>query len=610
MSLNKSEEDRKKTFSRRAVVVGAVQGGLLCLLGARLGWLQLVQGPRYKTLSDKNRIDVKMITPSRGRIMDRNGKDLAINQQNFRVLIVPEQAEDPQAALEHLKTFIELSDDDIQSVLENIKRVSKFVSVEVKDQLEWEDVAKVEVNLPDLPGLSVDVGEARLYPYKHASAHIVGYVGAPNKAEAKQDQVFSLPGFKIGKTGIEKHYDQILMGKTGLSEVEVNVTGREVRELARHDSQPGKDITLSIDADLQDYVQNRLSQERSSTAIIMDAQTGAVYALVSHPSFDPNLFIKGMSAETWEDLLSTPGYPLTNKAISGQYPPASTFKMITALAALKDGVTNSKRTVHCPGHYTYGGQKFHCWKVAGHGHMNLVDALAESCDTYFYQLATEVGIEKIAQTARSFGLGDKLGFELKEERPGLVPDKNWKMGYFGQSWKAGETIVASIGQGYLQATPLQMAVMTARLVNGGLAVKPWIVQTIGDKPHNQHKWPKMQIDPWHLELIQKGTDAVVNGHNGTAKKSRIDDARYAMGGKTGTAQVKRISPAQRAAGVKNEDLPWEQRHHALFTGYAPLTNPRYVCCVVVEHGVGGSLAAAPIARDIMLKAQHINPARI
>ena len=606
MGLSVSDDEHKKTVSRRAFIIGAAQGGVITLLAGRLGWLQLAQGNRYKTLSDKNRIDLKMLAPSRGRILDRMGKELATNTQNFRVLITPERAENPDEALKNLQKLINLGDDEIARAKDTIGKVAKFASVEVTDQLTWEELSTIEVNLPDLPGMSIDVGEIRSYPLGDATAHIVGYVGAPNETEVTRDPVFSLPGFKIGKTGIEKQLDTVMRGKAGLSEVEVNVTGREVRELDRQPSLTGQDITLTIDADLQNYVQTVLAREKSSSAIVMDAQTGAVYALASHPAFDPNLFIKGMSAETWEGLLATPGYPLTNKAVSGQYPPASTFKMVTALAALEEGVIDAKTTFFCPGHYEYGGQKFHCWKTSGHGWVDLKAALAQSCDVYFYEIATKIGIDKIAETARKMGLGEKLGIELGEERAGLVPDKNWKMGYFGEPWKSGESIVASIGQGYLQSTPLQLAAMTARLVNGGKAVAPHLV-VHGEGPQQMPK--DLKIDPAHLELIKRGMDAVVNNKKGTAYKSRIEEPHMAYGGKTGTAQVKRITAAQRRMGVQNEDLPWKQRHHALFVGYAPLSNPRYICSVVVEHGVGGSKAAAPIARDILRRAQQINPAQ-
>jgi penicillin-binding protein 2 len=400
-----------------------------------------------------------------------------------------------------------------------------------------------------------------------------------------------------------------MRGEKGTSQVEVNVVGREVRKLETQDSLTGRRIITTLDGELQRFMQKRLGQERSASAVVMDAHNGAVYALASSPSFDPNLFTSGLPLDVWEELRADPAFPLTNKAISGQYPPASTFKMVVGLAGLRAGLINKKRVSHCPGHFTYGKDLFHCWKRGGHGWVDLERALAVSCDVYFYELALELGIDKIAEEARLFGLGSKLDFDLKEERPGLVPDKEWKLGYNGGKWRPGDTIITSIGQGSLLATPLQMAVMTARMVNGGRAVKPWMTAD-GLAPNAQFRkqWPKMDVKSTHLKIVMDGMDRVVNHDKGTAFASRIEDPAMAFAGKTGTGQVQRITMQQRRSGIKNEDLSWKQRHHALFVGYAPVKEPRYVCAVVVEHGIGGSKAAAPIGHDLMLEAQKRNPA--
>ena len=609
MSMSK-EKDSQKVFTRRAFVIGGIQGTLLAIMGGRLAWLQVAEGRKYKTLADKNRINIKMLAPSRGEIVDRYGTPLAENSQNFRVIVVPEQSDDVETVLRDLQKLIKIEEHDVKRTLEDVKKVAKFIPVEVKDDLSWDDVATIEVNLPDLPGLAINVGERRSYPLKDATAHLIGYVGAVGQAEINEDKMMALPGLRVGKTGIEKKYDDELRGEAGSSRIEVNVIGREVRELSREDPKDGRRIVLSVDAGLQQAVQERLNQERSASAVIMDAHSGAIYALASSPSFDPNLFTKSLPADIWEGLLSNPGHPLTNKAVAGQYPPGSTFKMITALAGLEAGIIQRDTTHYCSGYYEYGNDRFHCWKRGGHGYVDMDNALAESCDVFFYKVSTEIGIDKIAEMARRFGLGDKLGFDLIEERPGLIPDKDWKRGYFGKSWQPGETIVASIGQGYIQTTPLQLAVMTSRLVNGGKAVKPWLVgHDISGKPYDEVKWPDMKFDSAHLDFVKKGMDDVVNSGIGTARGARIEQDGMEMGGKTGTAQVARISMAQRAAGVKNEDLPWKFRHHALFVGYAPIQNPRYVASVVVEHGVSGSASAAPLARDLLLSTQRRTPAR-
>jgi penicillin-binding protein 2 len=603
------EHERGQTFTRRAFVIAALQGGLLAVLGGRLAWLQVVQGNRYQMLADNNRINIRMLAPSRGQIVDRNGVLLATNAQNFRILMVPEQTDDIAASLSALQKLVPLSQRDIQRVIKQAERSASFVPLEVRDNLEWEEVATVEVNLPDLPGLSIDEGEIRHYPLGDAVAHLTGYVGAVNKAELKPDDpLLSLPGFRIGKTGAEKTFDAALRGTAGTAEMEINVLGREVRELNRNPAKPGERVMLTIDAELQKYVQDRLKQVRSASAAILDAHTGAVYAMVSHPSFDPNMFTRGISADKWEELLADPGLPLNNKAIGGQYPPGSTFKMVTAMAALEEKIVGRNTTFFCPGHFDFGDSRFHCWKRGGHGYVDVVGALTQSCDTYFYNVATQMGIDTLTAYAKRLGLGEKFGFELSEERPGLMPTKAWKMGQFSEPWQPGETIVCSIGQGYLLSTPLQLAVMTARLVNGGKAIKPWLTGFIGDKPGETLDWPETGFKKAHENLILRGMVDVVNSQRGTAYASRMEDEQFQMGGKTGTAQVRRISREDRLEGVQNEDLPWKYRHHALFVGFAPIGNPRYTCCVVVEHGVGGSVAAAPIARDILLMAQQRDPA--
>jgi penicillin-binding protein 2 len=607
----KKEKDQAKVFTRRAFMIVTIQGAILGVLGARLAWLQLAQGSRYKTLSDQNRINLKILAPSRGQIVDRFGVPLAINNQNFRVLIIPEQTQDIEQSLRALQKTINISEADIQDVLKKAKKSRKFVPIEIQEGLSWEDVAKIEVNLPDLPGLSTDVGERRSYPMGEATAHLIGYVGAVSETEMTEDPVLRLPGFKVGKAGIEKTFDLPLRGDGGASEVEVNVVGREVRELNTKPGVSGQRVVLTLDGELQRFVQSRLSVERSGSAVVMDAHSGAIYALASVPSFDPNSFTGGISAALWEELLANPAHPLTNKAVAGVYPPGSTFKMVTALAGMRAGIVTLQRRSYCSGVYRFGNTKFHCWKKEGHGSVNVEDALAVSCDTYFYQLATDIGIEAIAAESRLLGFGSKFDFELQEERAGLVPDKAWKAKQKDKTWHQGETIITSIGQGALQTTPLQLAVMTARLVNGGFAVKPWI--TAGGLANNRpprEGWPKMDVDPQHLAWVSAGMSRVVNVQGGTAFGARIKDLGLEMGGKTGTAQVQRITMAQRLAGVKNEDLPWEQRHHALFVGYAPVSNPRYVCSVVIEHGVGGSKVAAPIARDILLETQKRNPAAV
>lgn len=605
------DSKRQQQFGRRAFVLGMLSTALYSGLVARLGWLQITNSDQYTTLSDKNRIHVNLTTPVRGYIMDRNGDVLAHNEQNFRVQIVPEQTSDIELSLDNLSRIIDLRPSDKQEVIKRARKQAKFIPIEIKDNLSWEDVSAIEISLPDLPGISIDVGQKRIYPYDMTFAHIVGYVGSVSEKEMTDDPVLRLPGFQIGKTGIEKEFETGLRGRAGTKSIEVNSSGRMVRELGEQKGIIGKSVSLTLDKDLQQAVMAHLSREKSASAVVMDVHTGAVYACVSHPSFDPNLFATRLPTKVWNDLLNNPGKPLNNKAISGQYPPGSTFKMVTALAAMEAGVADRKTSYYCPGHFDVREERFHCWKRAGHGWMNVYTALEESCDTYFYNLADDLGIDRIAKMARRLGLGQNYSIALPQEARGLVPDRNWKRGAFGTDWQLGETIVATIGQGYILTTPLQLAVMTARMVNGGFAVEPWLVAHDGiyHARKRQKQWKSLGIRPEDLVTVTRGMDLVTTGDNGTAKGAAIKITGQEMGGKTGTAQVKRITREERRAGLlSQEDIIWKHRHHALFVGYAPIGNPRYACAVVVEHGGSGSGTAAPIARDILISAQAIDPA--
>ena len=603
------EYDRERTFSRRAFIIAALQGGMLAVLGGRLAWLQVMQGTRYRVMAEKNRINVKVLAPARGDIVDRTGTPLAVNAQNFRAILIPEQTDDLAAALSRLQKLIPLTQHDIERVIKQAEKSASYVPLEVKDNLEWEEVSRIEVNLPDLPGISVDEGQIRQYPLLASTAHLVGYVGAVDRSELDDDsdQLLSLPGFQIGKSGIEKQFDDQLRGVAGAAEIEVNVVGREVREMRHDPGKPGATIKLTIDAPLQKYMQERLGAERSASGVVMDAQTGAVYALSSSPAFDPNIFTRGLTPEIWEALTGDPALPLNNKAVGGLYPPGSCFKMVTAAAGLETGAITENTTQFCPGYYDFGNARFHCWKHEGHGTVGILDAITRSCDVFFYKMAIDIGVDRLAAIARKFGYGAKLGIELPEERSGLIPTAAWKKQATGESWQPGETIVTAIGQGFNQTTPLQLATMSARLVSGR-AVCPRIVASIGDQKMIPDQWGPLGVRQRTLDIIVEGMGRVVNTQSGTAYAARITDPRFAMGGKTGSAQVKHMTRAERDAHQKNSELPWNLRDQALFTAFAPVGNPRYACAVVVEHGMHGGSAAAPIARDLLYMAQQRNPA--
>lgn len=596
------DADRSRGFTRRAIALGGLKLGLLGVLGGRLYYLQVNESDRYKVLAESNRINLRLIAPSRGIITDRFGEPLAVNDQNFRVVLVAEEAKDVQAVLGRLGQSVPLTDADVARIIRDVKRRRAFVPVTVKENLNWEQVSWIDVNGPELPGLSIEVGESRRYTYGIETAHIVGYVGAVAEADLTGDPVLSLPGFRVGKSGIEKQYETELRGQAGSTQVEVNAVGRVIRELNRDEGKPGREVRLTLDLGLQRYVMERLKTEFSAAAVIMDVHNGDVLAMVSHPSYDANLFPNGISSANWRQLVEDPYGILNNKVVNGQYPPGSTFKIAVAATALEAGVVTPDQRVFCPGYVELGGNRFHCWKRGGHGSLNVTEAMAQSCDIYFYEMARRLGIDRLAEGANRFGIGQKLGIDLPNERPGLMPTKAWKEGAIGSSWQIGESLIAGIGQGYVLATPLQLATMTARLVNGGKAVVPRLSVPRGaDSTEEVPEFPSMGFAKSHIDIVVDGTVAVMT--RGTGRKSQIKQKGMEMGGKSGTSQVRRITMAERAAGITQESWPWNQRHHAWFVAYAPVGAPRYACSVIVEHGGGGSEYAAPIARDILLECQ-------
>ena len=607
----RGETGRANLFTRRAVIVGGVQALLTAGLAGRIYQLQVVDSERYTVLADENRINMQLLPPARGRIFDRSGQILAENRLNYRLVVVPEAALDLEAALDEIAALVPIEDHDRERVLREARRKEKFVPLMVRENLTWEEVSQIEVNAPDLPGVMIDVGRRRLYAFGSDTVHIVGYVGAVNESEMTDDPLLALPDFRIGKNGAEKVLESSLRGEAGARQVEVNAYGRVIRELGRKPGRPGDDHMLTIDLGLQQYVAARFGDE-SGSAVVLDVHSGEILALTSLPSYDPNLFTAGISARQWRELVSHPRFPLSNKSITGQYSPGSTFKMIVALAALEGGDVGPGHSFYCPGFLKLGNRQFRCWRRHGHGHVAMVRGLMESCDVYFYEVAKRVGIDRIAAMAKRFGFGKKLEIELPGEKPGLVPTRDWKLTNIGEPWQGGETLVIGIGQGYLLTTPLQLAVMVARIANGGIEVQPRILaEVIRDgQPlaREAEVFPAMGISPAHIDIVREGMLRVVNDPKGTAFRARIEEPTLAMAGKTGSVQVRRISEREHRAGVvKNEDRPWEERDHALFVAYAPLERPRYGVAVVVEHGGSGGGVAAPIARDILREAQRRDP---
>ena len=600
------DNDKGKVLIRRSLIMALIKFLLLMVIIARLYYLQVYQADRYKTLADENRISTRLLVPPRGIIFDRNGVTIASNQQNFQALIVAEQAPNVQETLDAFKKIMPLSEAEEERIKKDLKRNRSFVPIKIRDNLSWEEVSRIQLNAPDLPGIVIDEGLTRYYPFGAGMAHILGYVSSVSDKDVKDDPLLEVPGFKIGKSGIEKYLEKALRGESGNLKLEVNAYGRIMKEIERVDGIPGKDVQLTIDSRLQQKA-FELFGEESGAAVLLDVHTGEILAFVSAPSFDPNMMTQGLSTEDWNALLHNERNPLTDKAISGQYSPGSTFKMIVALAALEAGVIKPETRTYCAGKMFLGNHAFHCWKKEGHGHLNVVEALQHSCDIFFYETAQKLGIEKIADMARRFGLGSKINIGLENEKAGLIPDKEWKLRRFGEPWQQGESLISGIGQGYILTTPLQLATMTARLVNGGYEIKPTFLKVSdGEKS----KIRKIDVSPTNLELIKEGMYAVVNKPGGTAWRSQFDYHGQRMGGKTGTTQVRRITMKERREGIKKEsELPWRLRNHALFVGYAPQDNPKYAVAVLVEHGGGGSSVAAPLAGKILREAVMLDPTR-
>ena len=593
-------------LSRRGLIIGGLQTAFIAGLAVRMRKLQVEDASEYRLLADENRINIRLIAPARGEIYDRNGKVIARNEQSFRITIVKEDAGDIEQTLYSLSNLIKISQNDAKRVIEEIERSAPFLPVTVRDQLSFEEIARIATNSPILPGVSVEQGLSRVYPLIESYAHVVGYVGPVSDNDLKDgnesNPLLKIPRFQVGKVGIERQFEDVLRGSAGVMKVEVNALGRVMRNLDRKEGKPGNNIQLTVDTELQAYIQARLGSE-SASAVVMNCKNGEILAIASSPSYDPNKFVKGISYSDFNELRDNEFRPLASKTVQDAYPPGSTFKIVTALAALEANIISPKDNFSCDGKMEISNRFFHCWKKGGHGEMDLAKSLSESCDVYFYELALKVGIERINEMATQLGLGIQHDVPMSAITKGLVPSREWKLKNREQEWLVGDTVNASIGQGYVLSSPLQLAVMAARLASGR-NVKPMLTKSInGQNVHDDKEFEDLKVDKANLNIIRKALFKASNDRRGTAYGSRIINNKYRMAGKTGTSQVRNITDAERENGVtKNEDLPWKRRDHALFINFAPYDDPEIAVSVVVEHGGAGSKSAAPIARDITLQA--------
>lgn len=575
----------RNTFDRRSFVLGSIQGGIGVLLAARMAYLAVAENEKYEMEAESNRVNLTLIPPRRGWILDRNGAPLASNRADFRVDVIPDRMVDAGQTIDTLGTLLDLSLVQIRDLKDKINDSRGFQPVEVASGLDWDRFASVSVRLPDLRGVVPQRGYTRYYPTGPAVGHLVGYVGAASAEEYEEDRnpLLITPGYKIGKDGIEKQFEQTLRGEPGARRVEVTASGRIVRDLETREDVQGKAIQLTIDGPLQDYAARRLGLE-SGSVVVMDCATGDLLCMASMPSFDPNSFSDGIGRVEWKMLSEDDHVPLRNKILKGLYPPGSTVKPMVAMSFLEAGL-DPKETTVCGGGLRVGNRVFHCWNRRGHGQVDMAKAIYQSCDVYFYHFAQRLGMDVIATMARRLGMGQEFPLPVLSQFFGTVPDPAWKLKKYGREWQTFDTVNATIGQGYMLANPLQLAVMAARLATGNVVMPRLLLDR--KKPLLK----SMNFHGDHTGLIRQAMSDVVNGP-GTAKRAKLPIDNVQMAGKTGTAQVVSLNVSSGKGG------PWKYRDHGLFIFFAPFDAPRYAGAVVIEHG-GGSGAAYPIARDVM-----------
>ncbi|MBN9515000.1 MAG: penicillin-binding protein 2 [Alphaproteobacteria bacterium] len=621
--FRKGDGERSGLFTRRALLLGGAQAVLLTALAGRLYQLQVVETERFASLADENRINLRLLPPSRGLIFDRSGQPLAVNRNNFRAMVTSDRGRGADVLIERLDQILSLGDADKSRLLRELRRSRNSQPAVVRENLGWEEVARLEFNAPDLPGVFIDLGQSRDYPEGELMSHIVGYTGrvADEDLAGRDDPVLSLPTMRFGKKGMERSLEDDLRGRAGAVQVEVNAVGRVVRELDRTEGQPGDNALLTIDLDLQRFVAEKVKEHQSGSVVVMDVITGDVLAMVSSPGFDPSTFARGITQSEWRDLLENPERPLHNKAIAGVYPPGSTYKMVTALAALEAKVIDPWTRLPCPGYLELGGIKFHCWLKGGHGSTNVTEAIACSCDCFFYEASRRTGVDRMADMANRLGFGKVSELGLPGESSANQPTRAWKQEKIGKPWQPGDSFNLGIGQGFMTATPLQLAIMTARIANGGYDVQPNLLlakttpreELAPPAPRDKPTAPSLRLNPQHLQIIRQGMVDVVNSSIGTAGALRRDASGklldFTFAGKTGTAQVKRITERERELGITQAQLPWHLRHHALFVCFGPAEKPRYACAVIIEHGMAGGATAGPIGRDVLAETIKRDPSR-
>ncbi len=614
---------KSKLISRRMFIMTASKVIIVVGVLGRLISLQINESKKYKTLSDKNRFREWKLAPERGIIKDYFNREIASNKQVYQIHLIPENSHSIEQVFFRLKSILNLSDKKIFSLKKKIAKQKPWEPIIISDNLNWSEFSRINLFLHELQGVEPIVSVARVYK-DNSSAHVLGYVSQVSAKDLKEKKYLkdmSVPGIAVGKTGLEKRLDKEIIGKVGFQRYEVNAFGKRIKQIQVDQGQAGKSFKTTLDLDIQKFT-SELLKDKAASVCVMNIYNGDIISLVSSPIFDPNAFVHGVEKKYWESLIKNKKKPLINKALSGLYPPGSTIKTLVALSALENNIIKPLNTVKCTGKIEMFGEKFHCWKKKGHGVMNMRSAIKRSCDVYFYEVARRLGVDRLSETAKNFGLGKKVLTDFSEERSGVVPSTGWKKKYIGQNWYLGETLHSGIGQGYFQSTPIQLCLMTAQIANGGFEIKPRII--FNKEKNNLKEYLKFKNEnpdqplpqdllvsnfdlrplfknQENIKIVKDAMYSSTNEPGGTSYRSRLDDTRFTFAGKTGSSQIKKFTEAQREAEVKQESLNYKDRDHALFIAYAPVSDPKYAISVVVEHGGSGSKSAAPIAKKVIKK---------
>ena len=614
---------KSRMVSRRMFMLTVAKTVVFAGIFGRLVSLQINESKKYRTLSDKNRFREWRLAPQRGVIKDYFGKEIASNEKVYQLHITPENSSDIDKLFFRLKSILNISNERINFLKKKIAKQKPWEPIIVSENLSWTDFSRVNLFLHELQGVKPVVSVARIYP-DNSTSHLVGYVSELSAKDLKQKEYLremAVTGIAVGKTGLENTLDQNIIGKVGFQRYEVNAYGKRIKQIQIDKGQSGTNYDTTIDLDIQKTAAN-LIQDKSAAVCVMDIYNGDVVAMASSPTYDPNAFVHGIKSEYWKYLLDHRDKPLMNKALSGLYPPGSTIKTIVALSALENDVASTNLKVRCRGVIELYGEKFHCWKKKGHGYMDMRTAIQRSCDVYFYEVAKRLGVDRLSKTAKKFGLGQKVLPGFAEEKTGVVPNTKWKKKFIGQNWYLGETLHSGIGQGYYQSTPMQLCLMTAQIANGGFQIQPRIILDPKNKKNNLKEYIDYKSnnpdDPLPTDLlissfnltplfrnqeninfVKEAMYAATNEAGGTSYKSRMKSKKFMFAGKTGSSQVKRFTAEQREAEIKQNEIVYEDRDHALFVAFAPVHNPKYSISVIVEHGGSGSSAAAPVAKKVI-----------